>query len=308
MHDQRIPKTLIMLCRISGEDDMIIFDDSTDAGVAIKFAFIGLLVPMIFIVSVYSSVHFLVDLLNGNHIVATLIGLFWGAMIANIYYLLLFTVTPPLLKGRDHVMHGALTEVTTEKKALSWVSLVFRLLFVILLAIIIAQPWLVTIFDTSKWIDQERQAYRKEFRVDSPDRADHLLSANNFYTRRIRLIQTHYPQSWLVTSLVVLFFVAPIALKYQIRNKHNFYSVKASREETFVKNEYAQFKEQYETIFAENFGILVIWYESCVDPPFNTHKKDMSQGCADQQDLLARIYENEEDAEKHKYHVSQMIS
>ncbi|HEX3935819.1 MAG TPA: DUF4407 domain-containing protein [Puia sp.] len=327
MPEISIRKPIIVLCRLSGEDAAIIFDETVEAGVAVKFAFIGLLVLVILILSVYSSVHFLVDLLNGNHIAALLIGTFWGAMIANIYYLLLFTITPPLLRGREHVMHGAPAEVTTEKKLLSGVSLGFRLLFVILLAIIVAQPWLVTIFDTSRWIDQERRAYRKEFvaltgnggyssalpivanqRKDARHRIDRLLSVNNFYTEKIRLIQRHYPLSWLVTMLVVLLFVAPIGLKYQIRNKSGFYAVKKEFEEHFVRKAYAQFKEWYATIFAEQFGVATAWYESCIDPPFNTRKKEVQQEFADQQELLDAIYRDEEDAEMQKYFVSEMRS
>jgi|GEM_PF-3844809 len=320
-------KAIIVLCRLSGEEAAIIFDDTVHPGVAAKFASIGLLVLLVLGLSIYSSVHFLVDLLNGNHIAALLIGGFWGAMIANIYYFLLFTITPPLLKGREHLMHGAPAEVTTEKKVLSGVSLGFRLLFVILLAVIVAQPWLVTIFDTSRWIDQERRTYRKEFvgltgsggyssdlpivanqRADARNRIDRLLSANNFYTEKIRLVQRHYPLSWLVTMLVVLLFVAPIGLKYQIRNKSGFYAIKKEFEEYFVRNAYAQFKERYVTILAEQFGVTTTWYESCTDPPFNTRKKEVQQESADQRQLLDAIYLDEEDAEMQKYFVSETRS
>jgi hypothetical protein len=325
MPEINIHKPQSILCRLSGEDTKIIFNETVEAGVAEKFASIGLLVLLVLILSVYSSIHFLVDLLNGNHSAALLIGGFWGAMIANIYYFLLFTITPPLLMGREHVMHGAPALVTTEKKLLSRVSLGFRLLFVILLAIIVVQPWLVTIFDTSRWIDQERRAYRMEFvgltdnggyssdlpivasqRKDARDRIDRLLSVNNFYTEKIRLIQRHYPLSWLVTMFVVLLFIAPIGLKYQIRNNSSFYTVKKEFEEHFVRSAYAQFKDRYATIFAERFGVATAWYESCLDPPFNTRKKEVQQECADQRQLLDAIYRDEEDAEKHKYFVSEM--
>jgi len=327
MPEQRLIWPIRLLCKLSGEDPEIIFDCRTDTDVAGKFASIGILVLAIFVLSFYSSVHFLINLLNGSHLIALTIGLFWGAMIANIYYLLLFTITPPILRGREHATHGVPREITTENKVLSRVSLSFRLLFVVLLAIIIAQPWLVTLFDTSRWIDQSREQYRKEFirLADSATlsgdslgitrqqsinrhRIDRILSVNNFYTRKVQLINSHYPLSWFVTFVVVLFFIIPIGLKYQIRSKSNFYEIKKALEEHTVRDEYENFKEQYITIFADRFGISTAWYESCIDPPFNATKKDDKRLHTDQQELLTKIYDNEEDSEINKYTVRETIS
>ncbi|HEY4063641.1 MAG TPA: DUF4407 domain-containing protein [Puia sp.] len=327
MPEQRLFWPIAQLCRLSGEDVDIILAAKTDTNVAGKFACIGLLVMAIFAISVYSSVHFLIHLLTDSHFIAITIGLFWGAMIANIYYLLLFTITPPILKGREWAVHGIRKEETTEKKALSRVSLLFRLLFVLLLAMVIAQPWLVTLFDTSQWIDRSRQEYRKEFirlsdsatlsqdslditgqRASNRHRIDHLLSVNNFYTRKIQLINSQYPLSWLVTFIVVLLFIIPIGLKYHIRSKSNFYERKKALEEHIVCERYEDFKERYVATFSTRYGISTTWYESCTDPPFNTRKKEEKQEHADQQELLARIYDNEEDSETNKYTVRETIS
>lgn len=320
MPEKRLPWPLGPLCRLSGEDAWIIQHADTDTDVAPQFAAIGLLVLLIFGISVYSSVHFLVNLLNGSYWIAVSIGLFWGCMIANIYYLLLFTVTPPILKGRERADRGVRKEVTTEKKLLSRISLAFRLAFVILLAMVIAQPWLVTIFDTSGWINQARQKYRMEFirLADSvssrevstvnndkqlADRREinRLLSANNFYTKKIQLINSHYPMSWLVTSIVISFFIVPIALKYRIRARSNFYAVKKGLEEDFVLQEYGAFKVRYARIFSEQFGLTTQWYESCTDPPFNTSRKGSDEEHRDQQQLLDLIYANVEESENNKY-------
>jgi hypothetical protein len=315
------------LCRLSGEDAWIILHAETDLDVVGKFSVIGGLVLIIFFLSVYSSVHFLVNLLNGGHLFAITIGLFWGCMIANIYYLLLFTVTPPILKGREHAERGVPKEVTTEKKLLSRVSLMFRLLFVILLAIVIAQPWLVTIFNTSRWIEQDRREYRAEFirladstepsgdfsggtgrRVRDHREIDRLLAANNFYTRKIQLINRHYPMAWMVTFVVVLFFIVPIGLKYWIRSKSNFYGIKKDLEEVFLLGRYDQFKQRYAAIFADRFGIATEWYESCTDPPFNTRKKKQDQQHLDQQQLLDKIYKDAGDSENNKYLLHETVS
>jgi hypothetical protein len=327
MPEKRLIWPVGLLCRLSGEDAWIIVHAETDSDVAGKFAVIGGLVLVIFFLSVYSSVHFLVNLLNGSHYVAVTIGLFWGAMIANIYYLLLFTITPPILKGRERAEHGVRKEVTTEKKLLSRVSLLFRLLFLILLAIVIAQPWLVTIFNTSRWIERDRQEYRAEFLrlaegtesggkssglTASKERdrreIDRLLAANNFYTRKIQLINRHYPVAWLVTSIVVLFFIVPIGLKYWIRGKSNFYEIRKELEEDIVLERYDQFKERYAAIFADRFGIATEWYESCTDAPFNTRRKEEERQHRDQQQLLDSIYEDGENSENNKYILHESVS
>jgi len=315
------------LCKLSGEDTQIILRPETDMEVAPQFAAIGLLALLIFGLSVYSSVHFLVNVLNGGYWIAFAIGLFWGCMIANIYYLLLFTVTPPMLKGRERADKGIRKEVTTEKKMLSRFSLAFRLAFVILLAMVIAQPWLVTIFDTSRWIDRERLQYRMEFirladsvasQGDAPgsngrqwtDRKeiDRLLSSNNFYTRKIQLIHRHYPLSWFVTFIVVSFFIMPIGLKYRIRARSNFYATKKKVEEEMVLQEYHAFKVRYARLFNEQFGLTTQWYESCTDPPFNTSRKDANAEYRDQKELLELIYTNVEESESNKYLLRENIS
>lgn len=304
------------LIKLSGEDVKIIRDSETDEHVAGKFAVIGMLVLAIFVLSVYSSVHFLVNLLNGSHPIAIMIGLFWGAMIANIYYLLLFTITPPMLKGRDRAVRGVRREATTEKSSLARVSLIFRLLFVILLAVVIAQPWLVTIFDTSRWIEESRQSYElafvrpahsissesaeaRERRIADRREIRRLLKANNFYTRRIQLINSRFPMSWVVTFVVVLFFVVPIWLKYRIRSQSNFYEIKKVREERLVLDKYDGFKERYSAVFLNRFRIATEWYESCTDPPFNTCRKDEQEEFAEQKLLLDAIYGPEAIPEDH---------
>jgi hypothetical protein len=320
MPEKRLVWPIGPLCRLSGEDTLIILHSDTDTDVAAKFAAIGLMVLLIFGLSVYSSVHFLVNMLNGSYLIAFSIGLFWGCMIANIYYLLLFTVTPPILKGRERADRGLRKEVTTERKLLSRISLVFRLIFVILLAMVIAQPLLVTIFDTSRWIKLARQEYRREFirladnvtsvgpsegnsRLRLADRReiDRLLSSNNFYTRRIQLINSRYPISWLVTLIVVSFFIVPIGLKYRIRSKSNFYEIKKGLEEDSVLQQYEDFKVRYARIFADQFQIITQWYESCTDPPFNTSRKDSGDEHRGQQQLLDLIYANLEESENNKY-------
>jgi hypothetical protein len=111
-----------------------------------------------------------------------------------------------------------------------------------------------------------------------------------------------------VTSIVVLFFIVPIGLKYWVRGKSNFYEVRKEMEEDIVLQRYDQFKERFVAIFADRFGIATEWYESCTDPPFNTHRKEEERQHRDQQQLMDGIYEDEEDSENNKYILHETVS
>lgn len=417
-----------LLCRLSGEDPQLIGAAVMEPGLVIRFAIIGTLVLAIFILSFYSSAHFVSNLLNGSHFAAMPIGIVWGLMIVVIYQLLLFTITPAMLIGRERSIKGHPTPVTAEKKHLARVSLVFRITFVVLIAVVVAQPWLVTLFDTSVELDRYRHKYRSEFIVQAdssligmevatgaqlqresillavvdnarqqavdtkiktdlhfisgalhiereiarkshakgyrPDtledqlmsmvaseeesdslfllehglfhktnpgtdpamgadaaladlvfkkiqgcrRLDALLSSNNFYTRKVQLVNSGHPMAWAVTLLVVFVFVTPIALKYRIRNRTSFYKEKKKLEEGMVLEAYAHFKGEYSEVFREKFSIGVYFYESCTDPPFNTKKKkEEVVTFPDEKALLDAVYPDDEASEKNKYLVSENI-
>jgi hypothetical protein len=75
-----------------------------------------------------------------------------------------------------------------------------------------------------------------------------------------------------------------------------------------VLKEYEAFKARYARVFAEQFAVSATWYESCTDPPFNTRKKDEKQEQAEQNELLAKIYDDEQDAEDNKYFLRETVS
>ncbi|HVU57183.1 MAG TPA: DUF4407 domain-containing protein [Puia sp.] len=419
-------RLLELFCRLSGEDYQLIGDSGKNGDLVRRFGYIGMLVLSIFVLSFYSSTHFISHLLNGNPIAATPVGIVWGLMMVVIYQLLLFTITPAMLIGRERSVKGQPKPVTTEKKGLARVSLIFRISFVVLIAIVVAQPLLVTLFDTSAELDRYRHKYRSEFivqadsslisleamadtelqraeavgvmsdektttmlhkkigvdlqfmteslqteqeisrrsqkkgyRVDTLEdrlaglvaaeeksdsmfllqygllsnagrgihldagatladlvrkkirgcrRLDALLSSNNFYTRKVQLVNSHHPLAWVTTLLVIFVFVLPVALKYRIRNRTEFYKEKKKLEEGMVRREYERFKGLYTAIFRDKHGIGVQFYESCIDPPFNTKKIEEVISYTDERVLLNTIYPDGEESEKHKYMVSETIS
>src|SRR6266536_3858638 len=293
------------LISLSGEDAQIIFNTKTKESVKITFAFIGCFVFMIFIVSFYSSTHFIYQLFNKNLFFAIPIGIVWGLMIVNIYLLLLYTLTPMILKGKERTIKGIKTKETKDSRLLSNISIGFRVGFVVLIAIIIAQPWLITTFSVQEQLDVYKQQYRNNFLIQADSilisqeiklnkelnqnlnlvsvgksdsvliahagkdifnkiqedarflsdasilmneiykadkswdikkknqykKLDAVLSATNFYVRKIQLINSNFPSAWGMTGIVAFAFIIPVILKYRIRNTSNFYEVKKDLEE-----------------------------------------------------------------------------
>jgi hypothetical protein len=430
------------LISLSGEDAQIIFNEKTKESVKITFAFIGCFVLTIFIVSFYSSAHFIYQLFNENLLLAIPIGIVWGLMIANIYLLLLYTITPKILKGKERTIKGIKIKEPKENKILANISVGFRIAFVILIAVIIAQPWLITTFSSvaQKNLDNYKQQYKNTFLIQADsilivqevklkneltqnlnfatvDKSDSLLianagedifekiqedekflllasdiqnkitkskkewiignkkktdslyneltylveneiandslfilnfkpisaqnaaivnilnttyqkllsvisekskqyknldavlSASNFYIRKIQIINSTFPLAWGMTSTVVFAFIVPIILKYRIRNTSNFYEVKKELEEKIVKEEYHKFKLVYSTVFKANLNIdNVSFFESCIDPPFNTTKKEKKHQYQNQQIFLHEIYKDKEDAELNKFLAGETVS
>lgn len=429
------------LCRLSGEDCQLIQHSKTDPKVKLRFAFIGILVLAIFLISSYSSTHFIYHLFNENIYLAIPIGAVWGLMMVNIYLLLLSTITPAMLKGGERAHKGVKQKQPGNYKWLNIISLSFRIGFVLLIAVMIAQPWLVATFTPSvtDQLGRYTQEYRNEFVIqadsllilqeaklekdmqqqmtlvakdpadtsvmanfgrsvndkinedqffltnassirmrmaqikahripgqakqittledklttlvthemttdslfvlqsgpapvaDAPvikiireaefklvsiidakngqyKKLNSLLTANNFYVRKIQLINSQIPLSWLITVLLVLIFIMPILLKYRIRNKSNFYTEKKELEMNIVLEEYVSFGKEYSAIFESRFGLQAVFYESCSDPPFNTHRKEQNKQYEDQAILLDAIYGNQQDADENKYLVSETIS
>jgi len=429
------------LSKFSGEDYQIIHDAKTDVKVKMNFAFIGLFVLVIFAISFYSCAHFIYQLFNENLMLTLPIGIFWGFMITNIYLLLLYTITPKILVSKERKNKGVATNEEKESSLLINMSIGFRIGFVVLIAIIIAQPWIITTFSTNArvYLDKYKQQYRNDFIIQADsiligkeikllNEAKHefnlvekeksdsallyesgrvvfykiqedelflshvshlrlkileveskwtinnrrlvdslnteitklvereiltdslfilesisipihnvavsniisstnnalksiisekniqykklnsVLAASNFYIRQLQIINSHFYLSWLMTAFMIFVFILPIVLKYRIRNTSNFYQVKKSLEELIVTQEYERFKLTYSVIFKTKLNQSADFYESCIDPPFNTIKKESFKNLKDQNLLLSTIYSDAESSEANKYFVSETVS
>lgn len=129
----------LFLSIFSGEDDYII--RRCPIRIQVSFALIGLFVILIFIGCFVSAYEFSVSLFEGSLLISFPIGLIWAMMVTNMYLLLLYTVCPQILPTKENPEKPISTFFSA--------SMFFRISFITLLAIIIAQPLNVKLFSSS---------------------------------------------------------------------------------------------------------------------------------------------------------------
>lgn len=109
------------------------------------FTIIGVSVFLLFLLTTISFIFFVYNVLEGfSKILSFPIGLFCGLLIANIYYFLLYTISPILLPTVDKKVKKDVKVLDfsnkDEVKALTSMSFLFRFIFIAFIACIIAQP------------------------------------------------------------------------------------------------------------------------------------------------------------------------
>ncbi|MBS0646258.1 MAG: DUF4407 domain-containing protein [Verrucomicrobia bacterium] len=455
----------LFFCTFSGEDDYIIRE--CKPRIQISFALIGLFVLIVFAGCWVSASSFMSELFEGSGKWLSIpIGIIWALLVANMYLLLLYTVSPTLLPvARKNTGKGKKRKFVIEtpnenKKSEFTPSLLFRILFISLLAIIIAQPlnvlllssffekslanhkteyrinmmivadsslikqevqnqtefyqnlitkihvsdsitvannvqilnakvandqnflvqskmlldsllkWnkspftkskqksdsvriiLSTLLDeelksddafvseidsiqfTDKRLQSDFERYRAslkktiEAKIENYARLNELLEKSNFYVKKIQILISENPVSWIITIIVCGIFLLPIYWKFSIRNHGGFYEKKKHIENKIVHDDYNDFKSTYSKIFEtklreynrqtwvtamhllnkiekinlEKFSDMsqqlkkeitdehVSKYEYWADPPFRTKRKQSSKQLLSEKDFIKTIY------------------
>ncbi|WP_313580611.1 hypothetical protein [Chishuiella sp.] len=109
------------------------------------FTIIGLLVFLLFIGTTFSFMIFVFNTLKGySKLLSIPIGIFLGLLIANIYYFLLYTISPVILPKADKKKKKKKKILDLDNKdefnSIFSFSFIFRFLFIAFIAIIISQP------------------------------------------------------------------------------------------------------------------------------------------------------------------------
>ena len=228
--NRAINRLRLFFCTFSGEDDYII--RKCEAGIQVSFALIGLFVMFVFIGCWASASLFMSHLFEGGNWLSAFVGIIWAMLITNLYLLLLYTISPALMpiarytKEKKSGFRKVEKEKTEKPESAFTPSFIFRLSLIILLAIIITQPFNVLIFSPS-------------------------FEESNFYAREMRSILSNHSLAWLITILGCILFLLPVYWKYAIRNRGGFYEKKRHIENKFVHDHYIEFKEMYASVFKD---------------------------------------------------------
>jgi len=167
-----INKLRLFLCTFSGEDDYIIRKCS--AKIQISFAFIGIFVLLVFGGCFVSATAFITELFGHFNFSCLLIGTLWALIVTTIYLFLLYTISPVLLPvAQKRKIKGKKIHIEDQEKSSITISLIIRMIFILVLAIIIAQPLSVLVL--SGTIESDIENYKMEYKVNMMVKSDSLF-------------------------------------------------------------------------------------------------------------------------------------
>lgn len=177
---KRISKAYRSLHLLSGEDYRII-QALNNQKINRNFNIIGFCVLVISLLCLFSAGIFMFNIFDGvGKLMSVPIGIFWGFTITTIYILLLYTITPPLLRDRTMIkrknrkISADSIILNNAKKITDWLtfSMFLRLAFILVFAVIIAQPFNVLFF--GKLIKPDIETYKMRFK------AEMILNSDSF--------------------------------------------------------------------------------------------------------------------------------
>lgn len=154
----------LFLFTCSGEDNFIL--KSCKEQIQKRFALLGFFVLLIFVGCFFSATFFIYSLFDGGtKLLSIPMGIAWGAIVVNMYLLLLHTISPaiiPLSSKKKNRNSNNIVETPIHGRFLS-LSMFLRMSFMVLLAIIIAQPLNVSLLSSS--VDSSINKHKIQERV-----------------------------------------------------------------------------------------------------------------------------------------------
>ena len=154
----------LFLFTCSGEDNFIL--KRCTEQIQKRFALLGFFVLLIFVGCFFSATFFIYSLFDGGtKLLSIPMGIAWGAIVVNMYLLLLHTISPaiiPLSSKKKKRNSNNIVETPIQSRFLS-LSMILRMSFMVLLAIIIAQPLNVSILSSS--VDSSINKHKIQERV-----------------------------------------------------------------------------------------------------------------------------------------------
>ena len=162
--NKKYNKIRLFLFTCSGEDNFIL--KRCKEQIQKRFALLGFFVLLIFVGCFFSATFFIYSLFDGlTKILSIPMGIAWGAIVVNMYLLLLHTISPaiiPLSSKKKKVNSNDIINNLIQNRFLS-LSMFLRMCFMVLLAIIIAQPLNVKLLSIS--VDSSINKHKIQERV-----------------------------------------------------------------------------------------------------------------------------------------------
>ncbi len=273
-----------LLCTFSGEDLYIMYLSKNNK-VKNGFAFIGAFVVLIFLLCLFSAFILSNSLFPNSPVLDTVIGLFWGITVSNIYVFLLYTFAPTILpskhkKGKKEMLTQALTQAEL-KKINIWSggggSLIFKFFFLLIISINTGLPLYY------KFIGETENSFLFEIK--------RALNGSGFFS---------------FIGIIYLFFLVPVAVKYLIRTYGSFYNNKQRTEKRIVKEEYEAYKIKYVELLATNQQYWLGRIHNNMEPLITQIDKFSAEEASKlrkrlEKELKPKVFERYESWEDHPY-------
>jgi len=311
---------------LSGEDYRII--KRCNLELRKLFGFIGVFVTLIFSLCFLSSYYAFTQLFN-NLYIGIPIGLFFAWMITNLYLLLLYTLSKPVLPN-------------TSNTSAKFFSIAVRIAFLIFIAVMMSKPLETMLFKnqlneiiedfklekfsdlqaiTIDYYDQEISEHQsvlselerlnhegssadilfyRKLIADKEQAKDKMInemtikiSNSNYYIHSVKKLNENYPHTWGITLIVVLLFLSPSIAKAKVAAESQFNREKKKIHKTMVEKDYGLFKEKYTALlsaYSELPKVNVMFTENYLDPPYNTQLKEFQKNPYGAEELKDYIY------------------
>lgn len=161
------------LYTFTGEDKNVI--KLCNDEIQFRFKIIGFFVVCIFMGCLLSAGSFIFSLFEGNIFISIPFGIIWAFLVTNIYLLLIYTISPTVLPHAQKINRLNKRIITKENRISNFFtfSMIFRLSFMIILALIIAQP--LSVFFLTFKAESSLEKYKVEQRANMIVQSNKLL-------------------------------------------------------------------------------------------------------------------------------------
>lgn len=264
----------------AGEDPYILSQCSSKIG--FRFGLIGLLVLVISISSTL-SIAYGIDQILDSAVADFLVGAYCGLFILILYLFLLHTLSRNVLPEAK------------DSKTGKRISFLIRILFLIALGYLVAQPINTLIFksylknEITHYKDLELKKYERHFDFQNKDELalfQKEQDRNNYFIQKVIILNTLFyldrsdqrPVDYLMVSLsllvsigIISLFITPVFLKRFISISSNYYRVKRRIHTKVIDQHHTTFVKEYNAILSGFSSDTNYRYKTAfLDPPYNT--------------------------------------